>query len=248
MDSADINCLLSHIPNFLGVFPSDCLPTVIDKSKTFGLVVNTDSSEQCGTHWLAIVVQNEICHYFDSFGGQPKVNNILSFCEQFPICYYNRKKHQNINEITCGAYCIFVINEMLANKKSFRYVVSTFHRIKRDDVYVRKYLSRKFSFHILSTVTVSGCVMPSLCNICQSQVDDLPKHFAETHFKIYCLDCNRIFSSVFSRKRHQKVHLSQEEVPQETDKKSSENIELICNLGIYKSQADGTISVKVHSS
>lgn len=150
MDFADIRSLLSHISNFLGIFPSDCLPLITDKSQTFGLVVNTDSSEQNGTHWLAIVVKNGICHYFDSFGGLPKVKNIRSFCEQFKSCHYNRGKHQHIEEITCGAYCIFVVNEMLLNNKSFRTVVSTFHRIKRDDVYVRKYLDRQFSFHLPS--------------------------------------------------------------------------------------------------
>ncbi|GMT03589.1 hypothetical protein PENTCL1PPCAC_25764 [Pristionchus entomophagus] len=148
LDSIDISSLLSHIPNFLGVYPSDCLPNIVDKSKSFGLVVNTDSSDKSGTHWLAIFVKNGICHYFDSFCGLPKVKNIRSFCEQFHSCHFNREKHQQIQEITCGAYCIFVINEMLFNNKSFRSVVSTFHRIKRDDVYVRKYLVSNFSYHL----------------------------------------------------------------------------------------------------
>lgn len=150
MNTIDIKSLLSHIPNFLGVFPSDCLPTISDKSKTFGLVVNTDSSDRSGTHWLAVVVQNGICHYFDSFGGLPKVKTIHQFCEQFTSCFFNREKHQNMHEVTCGAYCVFVINEMLCHGRSFHSVVSTFHRIKRDDMYVRKYLTRYFSFHLSS--------------------------------------------------------------------------------------------------
>lgn len=150
MDSIDIRTLLSHIPNFLGVFPSDCLPLIKNKFNQFALIVNTDSSENIGTHWLAIIVRNNVCYYFDSFGGLPKVKNIRSFCEQFKSCIYNREKHQMIQEITCGAYCIFVVNEMLVHKKSFKSIVSTFHRIKRDDVYVRKYLLRKFSFHLSS--------------------------------------------------------------------------------------------------
>lgn len=150
MDSLDINSLLSCCPNFLGVFPSNCLPSIDDKLKTFGLVVNTDSSDKNGTHWLAIVVQKGVCHYFDSFGGLPRVKHIRKFCEQFKSCLFNRMKHQQIQEITCGAYCVYVVNEMLRNNKSFRSVVSAFHRIKRDDVYVRKYLIRHFSFHLPS--------------------------------------------------------------------------------------------------
>lgn len=150
MESIEISALLNHIPNFFGVYPSDCLPLIDDKLDTFGLIVNTDSSEKKGTHWLVIVVQNRICHYFDSFGGLPTVKNIRTFCEQFYCCHFNREKHQKIDEITCGAYCIFVVNEMLFKKKSFRSVVSTFHRIKRDDIYVRKYLARNFSFHLPS--------------------------------------------------------------------------------------------------
>lgn len=150
MNSIEISSLLGHIPNFLGVFPSDCLPNVNYNDGSYGFIANTDSSSESGTHWLAIVVQKEICYYFDSFGGPPQVESIRSFCAQFCKCYFNRKKHQQINEITCGAYCIFVINEMLSNTKSFQSVVSTFHRIKKDDIYVRKYLIRHFTFHLSS--------------------------------------------------------------------------------------------------
>ncbi|KAF8386866.1 hypothetical protein PRIPAC_76008 [Pristionchus pacificus] len=170
MDSVDINSLLANIPNFLGVFPSDCLPTINNKLHTFGLIVNTDSSDKHGTHWLAIVVKHGICHYFDSFGGLPQVQSILAFCQQFDSCHYNREKHQNIQEITCGAYCIFVINEMLFRNKTFRSVVSTFHRIKRDDVFVRKQLFLSFA---LSAVILSGCVMSTLCRFCNTNVDNL---------------------------------------------------------------------------
>lgn len=150
MDSREITALLAHVDNFLGVYPSDCLPSKEKERRRddFGLIVNTDPANEEGTHWLAIVVRQGICHYFDSFGGTPHVETIRAYCEQFQTCFYNRAKHQQMHEITCGAYCIFVINEMLFKKKSFRSVVSTFHRVKRDDLYVRKYLKERFSFHL----------------------------------------------------------------------------------------------------
>ncbi|KAF8355404.1 hypothetical protein PRIPAC_97027 [Pristionchus pacificus] len=75
---------------------------------------------------------------------------IQNNCPNLSFVIVDGIKNQNIQEITCGAYCIFVINEMLVRNKTFRSVVSTFHRIKRDDVFERKYLSRNFSFHLPS--------------------------------------------------------------------------------------------------
>ncbi|KAF8368489.1 hypothetical protein PRIPAC_86318, partial [Pristionchus pacificus] len=43
-------------------YRNHCLPSIKDKSQTFGLFVTTDSSDQSGTHWLATL--------FPPFGTQ----------------------------------------------------------------------------------------------------------------------------------------------------------------------------------
>lgn len=145
MDSNQLGLLLNHDSNFLGVFASDDLPKLIPS--IFSLIVNTDPSHKSGTHWIAIIVNHDYAFYFDSFGGPPRVKSIKLFCNKFPIVDYNRDKHQNVNEETCGAYCVFVINEM-AHGRSFKSILGTLERIKRDDLYVRKYLIEHFSFHL----------------------------------------------------------------------------------------------------
>lgn len=145
MNSLQINSLLQNVPSFLGVFSADTLPDICPSS--FSLIVNTDSSDKAGTHWQAIVVLDGIAHFFDSFGGMPRVQKIKQFCKRFPVVHYNRKKHQNVSEETCGGYCVLVISEM--NKgRSFNSILQTFLAIKRDDIYVRNYLINNFSFHL----------------------------------------------------------------------------------------------------
>lgn len=146
MNSNQIVELLSNTPNFVGVYASNNLPINIQLDK-FGLIVNTDPLHKEGSHWQAIVVKNKICYFFDSLGGEPKVDNIRKFCAQFSRCYFNKQKHQSVSEETCGAYCIFVINEMMTKRRSFGHVVQVFKRIKRDDIFVRRYLSHNFNFH-----------------------------------------------------------------------------------------------------
>lgn len=146
MNSGQINRLLCSNANFLGVFPSDKLPHTVPSS-SFSIVVNTDPSNLPGTHWQAIIVNENILYFFDSFGNLPKVEAIKIFCSKFPIVYYNQKRHQNIQESTCGAYCVYVINEM-SRGRSFHSILKTLKGIKRDDAYVRKYLIRHFNFFL----------------------------------------------------------------------------------------------------
>lgn len=144
MNGLEIEQLLSQVSRFLGTFSADTLPTSTPSS--FSLVVNTDKHDKPGTHWQAIIVTEGIAHFFDSFGGKPKIASIAAFCERFNVIHFNRKRHQSFKESTCGAFCVYVINEMNRGR-SFKSVMGTFERIKRDDVYVRKYLSKHFSFH-----------------------------------------------------------------------------------------------------
>ncbi|GMT03591.1 hypothetical protein PENTCL1PPCAC_25765, partial [Pristionchus entomophagus] len=81
------------------------------------------------------------------------------------------------------------------------------------------------------------------CKFCQTSVEDLAMHLIEKHPKLYCSECNRVFSSAFSRNRHLKTNVSPT-VPTEHQAKETTENQLICNIDIYKSQIDGTISVK----
>ena len=77
MDDFTINkILLSNKvtkDSFIGVFSSDILPSY---AQTGYYVVNLDTSQQPGSHWIAIKISKSKCQneYFDSYGlGPPTV-------------------------------------------------------------------------------------------------------------------------------------------------------------------------------
>lgn len=144
MNSIQLENILSNTRGFLGVFASNQLPEIIPS--TCSLITNTDPDYKSGLHWQCIIIQNNIVYFFCSFGGPPIVPAIKSFCNRFPLVFYNREKHQRINESSCGAFCIFIINEM-AKGKSFESILRVLKGIKRDDAFVRDYLIRNFDFH-----------------------------------------------------------------------------------------------------
>jgi len=68
MNTLEINNSLKKFKTFLGAFPKDKLPKT---RKPCGLIINTDSSNNPGEHWVAIYTDNNCSEYFDSFGLPP---------------------------------------------------------------------------------------------------------------------------------------------------------------------------------
>lgn len=90
--------------------------------------------------------QNKIL-VFDSF-GQPPRGAIRDFCARHASrIEFNRGKHQKDSEITCAAYCAYVIHQ-LAKGRSFPSIIRTFLAVKHDDRYVRKHLRDVFSIDL----------------------------------------------------------------------------------------------------
>ncbi|KAK3741851.1 hypothetical protein QZH41_018850 [Actinostola sp. cb2023] len=57
-------------PSFLGVFPADRLPST--RRPGTGLIANTDLSDQPGTHWVAMYLDDDgQAEFFDSYGQTP---------------------------------------------------------------------------------------------------------------------------------------------------------------------------------
>ena len=58
-----------NIQHFRGVFMRNTLPNVPNVQEVG--IVNLDSSNGVGTHWVCYSKKNEECYYFDSFGLDP---------------------------------------------------------------------------------------------------------------------------------------------------------------------------------
>ena len=63
-------------PRFNGVFSRDNLPNSI---KNGAYVINLDEYHDIGTYWVALYVNNKIVTYFDSFGVEHIVKEIMKF-------------------------------------------------------------------------------------------------------------------------------------------------------------------------
>lgn len=56
-------------PHFLGVFPADGLPSCLPDTCYF--ILNTDTSDKPGQHWVAGARIKGVSYYFDSYGITP---------------------------------------------------------------------------------------------------------------------------------------------------------------------------------
>lgn len=66
------------------------------------LIINLDSDEGPGTHWVALnKINNNEALYFDSFGDLPPPAEISNYLRGVTI-KYNVKRYQEFNTELCG--------------------------------------------------------------------------------------------------------------------------------------------------
>ena len=100
-----------RIPNFRGVFLRDTLPKRPNQ-KECG-ILNLDSSNGRGTHWVAWFKNKDDKYYFDSYGVQPP-NEMITYL-QSPILY-NTEQIQQADQVFCGHLCLYVLKEISKEK------------------------------------------------------------------------------------------------------------------------------------
>ena len=109
MDSYSVDKMgKKYVPNFVGVFPLNRMPQALRAPAN--LIVNTDTHNLSGEHWLALSYQNGgIVHVFDPFGFYyPRILKIYAnkLGRRTKPVIYNRTRYQGVLEQTCGLYCI----------------------------------------------------------------------------------------------------------------------------------------------
>ena len=113
---------------FLGCFAADQIPKTITKFPA-SLIINLDTKNRPGTHWVAAYIENSSkVYYFDSFGAlnclypshkKPDPycltgpnSTIYDFLQRFDSVTTNKFIYQSIYENNCAHYCIYVIHAM----------------------------------------------------------------------------------------------------------------------------------------
>ena len=116
------------IPNFRGVYMRDTLPKKTWK-KECG-IMNFNTSDQSGSHWVCWYKIGSTRIYFDSFGciTPIKLQNYLKTTPEFrnntPCIQRNSEQVQEANTQICGQLCLYVLKNLSQGKK-FQNIINT---------------------------------------------------------------------------------------------------------------------------
>lgn len=114
MNTLDIFTFLNNDEHcskyFIGVFARDKAPVTFNKIPCL-YIVNTDTSTEKGSHWLAIFVDHgRHVEFFDPYGMHPIVYDMFDYVKKISICWtYNNVKIQSHSSQYCGQICLFFL-------------------------------------------------------------------------------------------------------------------------------------------
>lgn len=95
--------------HFRGVFARDEMPERCNENESG--VINLDSKQGAGTHWVAYFKIANAAFYFDSFGDLRPPNELIDYLGGETRIYYNYTKDQDYNTVNCGHLCLKFLEE-----------------------------------------------------------------------------------------------------------------------------------------
>ena len=94
--------------NFRGVFMVDELSKLTPLNNECG-IINLETSNKNGSHWVCWWRNENDKYYFDSFGINPD-KRVIKYLKS-PILY-STYQIQQYNDTNCGLWCLFVLNKL----------------------------------------------------------------------------------------------------------------------------------------
>ena len=150
LDSVQIANLVSGnvslSETFLGVYSLNALPDRLPRNCPITLIVNTDTSNLAGQHWIAIWISpNKIGEVFDSYGRLPPARVQRWMNIQTRMWTFNRRLVQSYTSTKCGAFCLFYLYHKV-HGVSLKNIVSKFFPIFvfLNDYIVQVFIDRIF--------------------------------------------------------------------------------------------------------
>ena len=130
----DLNKALKNVPYFMGTFPRDSIPKVSRRPAAF--IINTDSKNEPGEHWEAIILkEKEEGEYFDSFGLPPLHPAIQSYVRN--NCSngfkYNSTCLQSPQSSSCGMYAADFIRSRWNGDSMERFLAYFSSNLEKND-------------------------------------------------------------------------------------------------------------------
>lgn len=95
---------------YIGTRLKDQIPHILLKNKAF--IMNMAKSNDPGTHWVALVNNNNLVSYYDSYGLPPPVNVLNMMKRSSKHIYFNNLQNQKADSVTCGYFCIYYIDNI----------------------------------------------------------------------------------------------------------------------------------------
>jgi hypothetical protein len=71
-------------------------------------IINLDSKNNPGTHWVMIIKCFNMVYYFDSYGMKP-FQRLVDYCKEYNIILYYNIKRIQIDNYSCGFHCLKII-------------------------------------------------------------------------------------------------------------------------------------------
>ena len=118
------------IPHFRGVFMRDMLPKRIRVKEC--CILNLNTSQQNGSHWVAYYKNAKDRVYFDSFGCitpielQQYMKTKTEFVNNINCIQRNTEQIQKPNTNICGHLCLYVL-KTLSNDKNFQSIINSLY-------------------------------------------------------------------------------------------------------------------------
>lgn len=113
MDSRQLREVLSRDLgiSFVGVYPRDLLPNQLRPYEK-AIVVNTDSQELPGTHWVCLYWNGAHVEDFHFYGLPPLHQEIRQFISRHSRHWtYNHTCYQDYSTDVCGQYCVYFLHQ-----------------------------------------------------------------------------------------------------------------------------------------
>lgn len=113
---------LQRVYNFIGSFPCDAIPKCTSFPSFF--ILNTDNSNQKGTHWFAIREDEKSIEVYDSLNLKNYPESIKKYLSSKPV--RKIRKIQPNKSFFCGLYSCFFI--LYRQSHSYSATLSLFSR------------------------------------------------------------------------------------------------------------------------
>ena len=118
MEENEINHQLRNVENYLGSYAIDELNEIKVSNYPSFIVLNLDTRNGIGMHWIALAIYFNEIYVCDSLGGiipdgsmpQPLIDFLHIFSSSRKL--YVTKQLQHTSSGTCGLYCITFIKQM----------------------------------------------------------------------------------------------------------------------------------------